>query len=70
MAYNQDKNIIILDTQNWTVKKTLADEKVICLAHKLFRGILYCVVVGRILESLQIQCVFVFEMWQIYCGRW
>lgn len=28
MAYNQDKTIIILDTQNWTVKKTLVDETV------------------------------------------
>lgn len=28
MAYNQDKSIIIVDTQNWAVKKTLTDEKV------------------------------------------
>lgn len=33
MAYNQDKTIIILDTQNWTVKKTLTDEKVFRCAH-------------------------------------
>lgn len=30
MAYNQDKSIIIVDTQNWAVKKTLTDEKVFC----------------------------------------
>lgn len=29
MAYNQDKSIIIVDTQSWEVKKTLTDEKVI-----------------------------------------
>lgn len=28
MAYNQDNSITIVDTQNWTVKKTLTDEKV------------------------------------------
>lgn len=28
MAYNHDKSIIIVDTQNWAVKKTLTDEKV------------------------------------------
>lgn len=30
MAYNQDKCIIIVETQNWTVKKSLTDEKVFC----------------------------------------
>lgn len=28
MAYNHDTSIIIVDTQNWAVKKTLIDEKV------------------------------------------
>lgn len=28
MAYNRDNSIIIVDTQNWSVKKTLTDEKV------------------------------------------
>lgn len=42
MAYNQNKSVIIVDTQNWAVKKTLTDEKVcftksIQLAH-LYRG--------------------------------
>lgn len=30
MAYNHDKTIIVLDTQSWTVKKALTDEKVLC----------------------------------------
>lgn len=28
MAYNHNKSIIIVDTQNWAVKKTLTDEQV------------------------------------------
>lgn len=31
MAYNQDKNVIIVDTKNWAVQKTLSDEKVTIL---------------------------------------
>lgn len=28
MAYNHDKNINIVDSQNWAIQKTLTDEKV------------------------------------------
>lgn len=28
MAYNHGNSVVIVETQNWTVKKTLTDEKV------------------------------------------
>lgn len=49
MAYNQEKSIIIVDTQNWAVKKTLTDEKV----HSIFTqiGIFFFKINNDFLES-------------------
>lgn len=40
MAYNHDNSIIIVDTQNWAVKKTLTDEKVLAREEKKISPVL------------------------------
>lgn len=75
MAYNQDKTIIILDTQNWTVKKTLVDETVLATNPSVRSNIVNAIKLKVsacstfLTGSFQIQYMRVFEVWQIYCSR-
>lgn len=65
MAYNQDKSIIIVDTQDWTVKKTLTDEKVTLFSANLLA--LYSTRCYSLFTvEIKIQCLLLLEMWQIY----
>lgn len=72
MAYNHNKNIVIVDTQNWAVKKTLTDEQVSIFVEninhfEIFEIYTFILLKNVLAEQIELQRVFILEMWKIYC---
>lgn len=70
MAYNRNKEIVIVDTSSWEVKKKLSDENVGSVGISRHFYLLHWSVEYFLVDGMRIQRLLLFAVWQLHCrGR-